>query len=424
MDDHRQGMVKFQVPSTKVISVALVAVVLVGGLALALLSMSGTYASFGPANPGDVVINPGASAAQNAANAPNAIFGLNGALSGMGFGTAVTMTSTTSPVTTVIKQTGTATSPATGQASATNGSSTGGSFIQFFSNVTLQAADPSGAANRLIGLAYAEGGYVAYSSVGSGSAYVVIRVPASNFQDTLGKVQAVGNVTGSSTTSNDVTVRYTDLNATLQSLVAEQQSLLKLVNSSTTVNGTLAIFSQLQQVNAQINVVQSQLMQTKRLIEFSTISAFISKAAVKAPLTMALSATPKSGHSPLSVTFNAIVKGGVAPYYVNYNFGDGYSQQGQLVIHPFYNAGDYNVTATVTDSNGTVATAWSMVHVAAPPTQIGFGNFGSSIATLFINVLEGIAEVAVVVIPIGLVAAAVLVPIRRRSRAQKAVRQP
>jgi len=233
----------------------------------------------------------------------------------------------------------------------------------------------------------------------------------------------MGNVTSLTSTSNDVTVKYTDLNATLTSLVTERQALLRLVNQSTSVNSTLAIESQLQYVNAQINSVQSQMLQTQRLINYSTITVSITKAAEVKPLSMTLSATPKRGVSPVGVTFNALVSGGQPPYIVNYNFGDGSSQQGQVVIHQFYGADDYNVTVTATDSKGNVTTAWTLIRVTEPPTKLGFGNFGITLANLLIRVFEGMAEVAVVVLPAVLVAAAVVYPLRRRNRAQKEIRQ-
>lgn len=53
------------------------------------------------------------------------------------------------------------------------------------------------------------------------------------------------------------------------------------------------------------------------------------------------------------VTFEASVKGGAKPYSYEWDFGDGNSADGALVEHTFAQAGDYSVTLTVTDANGT-----------------------------------------------------------------------
>jgi heme/copper-type cytochrome/quinol oxidase subunit 2 len=55
-----------------------------------------------------------------------------------------------------------------------------------------------------------------------------------------------------------------------------------------------------------------------------------------------------------------------------------------------------------------------MIHVTPPPTAIGFGNFPTSLADLFVRVLEGMATVAVVVLPVAGVLAVVIIPFRRK----------
>ena len=194
---------------------------------------------------------------------------------------------------------------------------------------------------------------------------------------------------------------------------------MRLLNESASINSTLAIENQLQGVNQQINDIESQILQTRTLVSYSTINVTISQSAQQTPLSMSLSATPKNGTSPLSVTFNAVVKGGAQPYVINYNFGDGTSTQGQIVIHTYYQSGDYKVTVTATDQNGTVAEAGTTIHVQAPSAQSGLGAFLGTVSGLFVNVVEGIIEVAVVVLPLVAVGAIVVIPLRRYSRTQK-----
>jgi hypothetical protein len=334
----------------------------------------------------------------------------------------VTMMSTTT------SSPGTSTAVGTGWGSvgvpvATNVSSGTGALIEFSSDISITASTPQQTASGVVALAYSVGGYVAYQSTSKDAAYVVIRVPASTYQSVLTKIESMGNFTGLVSNSNDVKVQYTDLNATLASLRTEEGALLKLLDKSTTVNSTLAIEAQLQEVDRQINEAQSQILQTKTLIDYSTITVTVSKSPTKAPLTMLLSATPTNGTAPLSVTFNAIVKGGAQPYLVNYNFGDGTAYQAQILVHTFYGSGNYRVTVTATDQNGTFAMTTTSIHVVAAPTQSGFGSFLGTVSSLFVNVVEGIVEVAVVVLPLAAVSAAVLVPLSRRSRTQKPIKQ-
>ncbi|TLY03808.1 MAG: DUF4349 domain-containing protein, partial [Thaumarchaeota archaeon] len=150
-------------------------------------------------------------------------------------------------------------------------------------------------------------------------------------------------------TSNDVTIKYTDMNATLQSLLTERDAFVRLLSQSTRLNTTIAIEGYLQGVDAQINSVQSEILQTRRLIDYATITATFARGLVMPPLSVKVVASPLKGATPLSVTFRAFEKGGVPGYFVYYNFGDGTAAQGEALIHTYTKVGDYNTTISVTD---------------------------------------------------------------------------
>jgi len=305
--------------------------------------------------------------------------------------------------------------PPAQEAPQTASTSLAGRSIEYVSNLTLRVPSVPTAFANATSIAYDLGGYVALSTQSNSTSLVVIRVPASTYQDALNRVEALGTLVNARSSSNDVTVKYTDLNATLESLQTEQASLLKILAQSTNTDATLNVESDLQGVDQQIDQTQSQILQTETLIAFSTISVQLEgRAAVASPLSLKLTATPLSGISPLSVTFRAVAKGGSAPYFVNYNFGDGSSSQGQALIHEFAQPGRYNVTVTATDSSANVAEAWTIVEVAPPSVGSGIGNFPAVVGSLFLHVVEGIVEVAVVVLPLALVALAVVFPLRHR----------
>ena len=307
-------------------------------------------------------------------------------------------------------------SPKTAAPLSTTTGANGSRDIEFFTNMTLQATSASSAFAKATVIAYSVGGYVSFSTETNSSALVVMRVPAANYQEALAQVEALGTLVNLRSSSNDVTVQYTDLNATLLSLQAEQTSLLKILGQSTNINSTLDVESRIQNVDQQINAVQSEILQTKTLVSYATISAFIEERAPTQPtqpLTMKLTGTPRSGEAPLSVTFNAVTKGGTQPYIVNYNFGDGTSYEGKSLIHTFQQAGHYNVTVTATDASANVTEASTIVDVS-PPATTTVGGFPNFVGGLFLSVLEGIAEVAVVVVPIVTVLLLVLFPLRYR----------
>ena len=407
--------------TAKNILVGLTAFIVIGGFVLALLPTSpgGLYGDLSAAANGDQGASFNGAIANLATSTTttggDSAFGSyyvapgNTEVVGQGAATTATTISTTS------------TGPQETQASnATQGSP--GGLIEFSSDVSIRTADPQETASSVVAMAYSVGGYVAYQSTYASSANVVVRVPASEYQLVLSKVEATGTVLSLTSNSNDVRVQYTDLNATLASLQTEQGALLRLLNESTSINSTLAVESQLQGVNQQINEVESEILQTRTLIDYATINVTISETAAQLPLSVTLSATPTNGTSPMSVTFNAVVKGGIQPYIVNYNFGDGYASQGQVVIHTFFQPGAYRVFVSATDQNGTVTQTSTVVKVVAPPSKSGVASFFGYVGTLFLSVVEGIVEVAVVVLPLAAVGALILIPVQRHGRNQK-VRQ-
>jgi hypothetical protein len=293
-------------------------------------------------------------------------------------------------------------------------SSPSGRAIQFFANFTLSVSSIQEAESRAEALAYSEGGYVAYSSVSNGSAIAVLRVPAVSYQDAISKLKTFGKVSNSAATSNDVTIKLVNLNATLRSLLSEKTALLRLMNTTTSVNATLRIESQLQGIDAQINSIQTQILNTNRLVDYSTITVIFVKQEFVQKLTLKLTALPSAGDIPLSTTFDAIVSGGVGPYIVNYNFGDGSFNSGQAIIHQFYTPGKYNVTAVATDAAGSSVASWILIRVTGPPSPDEFSRFSGYVAWLFVNVVEGIVEVGVVTVPLVAILALLLVPFRKK----------
>ena len=409
----------------------LFALIVIGGFGLALLSNQGLYGTFSASNPGiqNAATNAAGGAAYYVAGVPGTNYGNQDESQVLGAQTSSTTTfymSTTS-VATATTTTSSAPSGAPGQGqygNITQGTpGNNGGMIEFSTDLAITAPKPNETASAVSALAYSVGGYVAYQSTYSTAAYVVIRVPAADYQSILNQVMKLGAFVSETSNSNDVSVQYTDMNATLASLRTEQSALLKLLNQTASINSTLQVESQLQQVDSQINSVESELLQTKTLVDYSTINVTVTQTAQTIPLAMSLSTIPSNGTAPLSVTFNAIVKGGAQPYVVNYNFGDGTSTQGQIVIHTYYQAGDYKVVVSTTDQNGTVVQQTATVRVVAPPSPSGISGFFGYVGGLFLNVVEGIIEVAVVVLPLAAVGVAIVIPIQRHGRSQKNVKQ-
>lgn len=90
------------------------------------------------------------------------------------------------------------------------------------------------------------------------SATITIRVPAASFgklQDTVG---GVGTVTSSTTSSQDVTAQYVDLQAREDALTTSRGTYLTLLSKATTVGDILAVQAQIDGVQTQIEQIEGQ----------------------------------------------------------------------------------------------------------------------------------------------------------------------
>jgi PKD repeat protein len=91
-------------------------------------------------------------------------------------------------------------------------------------------------------------------------------------------------------------------------------------------------------------------------------------AASTVPLTAVITSSDTEGVAPATFEFEADVAGGLEPYTINWDFGDGSSEESDDdVEHTFDVADTYNVDLTVTDSSGRTASDSMSITVEEPP---------------------------------------------------------
>ena len=150
----------------------------------------------------------------------------------------------------------------------------GGRMVELEGYLTIQVDDTQTTSDRIARLALSFSGYVAASSFGDSrsSANIVLRVPQKNFTLAMQQLKVLGKVEAESTSSNDVTEQYVNLQAQLDSYKTEESVLIRILNSSTTVKDALDTENTIQNVQAQINEIEGQLRIMNRLVAFATIN--------------------------------------------------------------------------------------------------------------------------------------------------------
>ena len=116
------------------------------------------------------------------------------------------------------------------------------------------------------------GGKEYYGSRSLRSASFEIRIPAASLDAFLNTVDGLGNVTSLSTNMRDVTTNYVDSQKHLEALRAEQDALLEILKSATTVEDIITVQDRLTYVKYEIESYESILRTYDDQVDLSTVS--------------------------------------------------------------------------------------------------------------------------------------------------------
>jgi hypothetical protein len=132
-------------------------------------------------------------------------------------------------------------------------------------SLDLQVGSADAAAQKITQIAKANGGDVFASNFfESGknlkSGTITLKVPFANFDKTFNDLKGVATlVVRESTSGQDVTLQYTDLQAQLKNAQAEEQQYLDILKQTQKVSDILDVTQQLSQVRTQIDQLQGQI---------------------------------------------------------------------------------------------------------------------------------------------------------------------
>ena len=150
-------------------------------------------------------------------------------------------------------------------------------------SVDMSSNDVNATATAVTSLAVARGGFVQSSSTsddaaGKTSAYVTIRVPVAVFESTVSEIKALGvHIYSESSTGEDVTEQYTDVNARLTAAKAQEAQYLIILKDAKSVGDVLAVQEHLAQVRSDIESLQGQINYLSNRTSLATINVTISE---------------------------------------------------------------------------------------------------------------------------------------------------
>lgn len=101
---------------------------------------------------------------------------------------------------------------------------------------------------------------------------IVIRVPVSKFEDTMKRLEKLGDVLHRNVVAEDVTEQYMDAEVRLKNARAVRDRLAQLLEKATKVEDSLAIEKELTRVGTEIETLEGKLKYLRDRAQYSTIT--------------------------------------------------------------------------------------------------------------------------------------------------------
>jgi hypothetical protein len=153
------------------------------------------------------------------------------------------------------------------------------------SDLSIVVKDVNGRVRAIQNMATMMGGFVVSANVYQittregtqvPQAQIVIRVPQEKLQAALDQIKSdTVEVQNESQSGQDVTDQYVDLQSRLKAKEAAETKLLEIMDNATKTEDVLAVYTQLQQVESDIEVLKGQIKYTEQAAALSAISVNI-----------------------------------------------------------------------------------------------------------------------------------------------------
>ncbi len=158
---------------------------------------------------------------------------------------------------------------------------TGGSGIETriinTAYITIEVNDVPGGVETLKNLAIRKGGYLSSTNIQNNynnrlSGSVIIRIPATEFENTLSEVKSLGTVKTLSTQGRDVTEEFVDLQAQESSYQNQLTQYNEIMKKAVKVEDVVVIQQQIDRVQTELNRLEGRLKYLNSQVDFSTIT--------------------------------------------------------------------------------------------------------------------------------------------------------
>jgi hypothetical protein len=152
-------------------------------------------------------------------------------------------------------------------------------------HLSIQVWSVSNAVSEAVALAERRGGFIEQKSDnGEQSASLTLRVPAKAFGVAVASLETLGTVTYRSVEGEDVTEQYIDVEARLKNKIVLRDRMKQLLEKATGVKDILAIETELNRVQADIDSMEGRIKSLKGKVEYATVTLSLQRKPILGPL--------------------------------------------------------------------------------------------------------------------------------------------
>jgi PKD repeat protein len=264
-------------------------------------------------------------------------------------------------------------------------------------NIQLVVSDVAAALDNITKLAGDNGGYVVTSQKWKDGernmGTISIRVLAENYDKAVSSLRSLAmSVISETSTSQDVTEEYVDLDAKVKNLEATETQLLKVMEAAIKTEDVLAVQRELTNVRGEIEQAKGRMQYLQR----TTSTSYIEIQLREAVLDIRFTADKVRANTDEAIVFTSEIVGGFTPYSYLWDFGNGDTSVEKSPRYSYTQSGTYQISLKVTDDKGytntltrseyiTVIGSWSPGSIAASAWN-GFTAFGRGLVNVLIYV--------------------------------------
>lgn len=152
-------------------------------------------------------------------------------------------------------------------------------------NLSIEVWNISNAVTEVTTMAERQGGFVEQQSgQGDESANLTLRIPAKVFKTALSDIETIGTVSYRNIEGEDVTEQYIDVEARLKNKIVLCYRLKQLLAKATEIKDILAIETELNRVQADIDSMEGRIKSLKGQVDYATVRLNLDRKPILGPL--------------------------------------------------------------------------------------------------------------------------------------------